>query len=520
MRVNVITKRLKSFLLRWRVLVPAVAILTPITLGFVLGLFWLREHGLLLAYSIACAAVGLLVYLALKLPIWVGKNDAKPELSPEDGHHIEADPDWTNSERRAFAAAQAVINARLTNPLPPEEIQSFALEIVTTVANASGRGGKQPLDFTIPEALLLIERVSSRLRSDLRTHISISDRISVKMLLWLWENQSRAKQIYKLSHGAYRVYRLTVGLPVALARELLELVTDGNSKVLTGEMLAVGQRILFEEVAKASTELYSGRLRMSDAEILDSILEDTDLDRKRLAAPDAPIRIAVAGQVSAGKSTLINVLLGREAAETDMPPTTDRVTAHEGEIAGVACTLIDLPGLDGSKTATDATTQEAENCDILVWVLPANRPGRELDRATIDAIKAAFRAMPERRAPPIIGAATFCDKMAGNGWPFPEHEMPLDIRKRIGDAMIAIASEVAIDSPIPIALGAVEWNVDTLRQHIASRIAVGMSVQRNRIRLARRDKSVGREAIDTMHGLQWSLKKIGQQAAARYRGSG
>jgi hypothetical protein len=283
-------------------------------------------------------------------------------------------------------------------------------------------------------------------------------------------------------------------------------------------MQAIGQRILFEEIAKAATELYSGRLRMSDAEILDSILEDTDLDRKRLAEPDAPIRIAVVGQVSAGKSTIVNALLHREAAETDMPPTTDRATAHDGEIAGMPCTLVDLPGLDGSKSAINATIEEALNCDILVWALPVNRPGREADRAMIDAIRKAFRSTPDRRMPPIIGAATFCDKLAGDDWPYKEHNLPGDVRKRIGDAMIIISKEVAIDSPTPIALGADEWNVASLRKQIANRLIDGMSVQRNRIRLVRRDKPLGREAIDNFQGLRRSLKNISRHATARYRG--
>ncbi|WP_334063335.1 GTPase family protein [Limimaricola cinnabarinus] len=511
-------KRLRSLLLRWRILVPVIAVSVPFLIGFGLGMLWLNERGVLIEYAVVCSLIGVLVYLGMKLPAWLSKNSDDVEFDADEGQHVEADPDWTEGERRAYAAAQRLINARLRHPMPPEQMQPFALEVITEVANASGDRGKLPLEFTIPEALLLIERISSRLRDDLRSYAPISDRISVKTMVWIWENQQRVRKLYGMGRGAYRVFRAFQNAPAAAVRELNDLVTSGNSQMLTGEVQAIFQRILFEEVAKAATELYSGRLRMSDAEILDSILLDTALDRKRLAAPDAPLRIAIAGQVSAGKSTLVNALLGRDAAETDMPPVTDRPTAHEGEIAGIPCHVIDLPGLDGDKKSCTATLSEAQNCDILVWALPANRPGREVDRSTIETIRTQFLELPNRRLPPILGAATFCDRLAGEAWPYPEHHIPADIQARIGNAMIAISSDVGIERPTPICLGEAQWNVGALRQRIAGSLVDGINVQRNRVRLTMKDKTIGREAVDTFDGLRRGLLSFGRHAAQRYLG--
>lgn len=512
-----IVERLTGALLRWRIILRVVAVGLPFLAGFVLGLLWLRENGLFLEFVVASAALGLVAYIGLKMPIWLQPQETAEDHYPSAEHHVPENPDWSASERAAFAAGLSLIDKALVKPIPVEEMQAFALEIIRAVARASGQSAKSELDFTIPEALLLVERVASRLRGDLKSHISISDRISVGSLLWLWRNQERARKLYGFGHFAYRLFRAGANLPAAVIREMGDAVTSGNKAMLTGELHVVGQRILYEEIAKAATELYSGRLRMSDAELLDSILQDVNIDRARLAAPDAPLRIAIAGQVSAGKSSLVNALLGHDAAETDMPPTTDRQTAYEGEILGMPCHILDLTGLDGSGDAMQATLEEAPRCDIMLWTLSVNRPGREIDRTAIAAIRAHFAELPDRRIPPLIGVATFCDQLAGDGWPYPEHDIPRDIQTRIGDALHSISQELEIDTLVPAALGESEWNVPTIRQTLETHFFEAVNVQRNRVRLARGNKTIGREAVDTMQGLGRGVWNIGKRASERYR---
>jgi predicted GTPase len=512
-----IVERLTGALLRWRIILRVVAVGLPFLAGFLLGLLWLRENGLFLEFALASAALGLVAYIGLKVPLWLQARESAADKDPPAEHHVAENPDWSASERAAFDAGRSLIDKALVKPIPVEEIQPFALEVIRAVARASGQAGKSELDFTIPEALLLVERVASRLRGDLKSHVSISDRISVGTLLWLWRNQEHVRKLYGFGHFAYRLFRAIPNLPAAVIREMGDAVTSGNNAMLTGELQVVGQRILFEEIAKTATELYSGRLRMSDAELLDSILQDANIDRARLAVPDAPLRIAIAGQVSAGKSSLANALLGHDAAETDMPPTTDRQTAYAGEILGMPCHILDLPGLDGSGVATQATLEEALRCDILLWALPVNRPGREIDRTAIAAIRTQFAERPNRRIPPLIGVVTFCDRLGGDGWPYPEHNIPRDVQTRIGEAVCSIAQELRIDTPVPAALGDNEWNVPAILQTLEAHFFEAVNVQRNRVRLARGNKTIGREAVDTVQGLGRGVWKIGRRAAERYR---
>jgi uncharacterized protein len=511
-----IADRARSLILRWRFLVRITPFAIPVIGSSTLGFVWLYEQAYLLEFFLACLAIVLVTQLILKLPAKLRKKPETGALNPNEGPRVATDPDWSPAERRAFAAGQALIDERLKSPLETEEMQDFALQVLTAVAEASGERGREPLDFTVPEALLLVERVASHLRGDFKSYFPIADRISVKTLFWIWTNQERVRKIYGMGHGIYRISRFTTGFHVAITREILDLVTSGNKQVLTSEAQIIGQRILFEEIAKASTELYSGRLKMSDAELLDSILADSALDRQRLAQPDAPLRIAIAGQVSSGKSSLVNALLGHHVAETDMPPTTDRPAAYDGEIDGAPCRVIDLPGLDGSSAATEQTLHEAQQCDILLWAVPANRPGREIDRASITRIRDNITSNHSRRLPPILGVATFCDTLAGSEWPYPEHDLPIEVQDKIGDAVRTIADETGLTAPVPVALGPHPWNTDALADEVSQNIFEGINVQRNRVRLASGDKSITREAVDTVQGLTRGLRDIGKHAAARY----
>lgn len=90
------------------------------------------------------------------------------------------------------------------------------------------------------------------------------------------------------------------------------------------------------------------------------------------------VRVAIVGRVNAGKSTLFNLLAGRERAIVAARPGTTRdVLEAQVEIAGLAVTLVDTAGLRASDDEVEVegmrrTGQEVAEADVVVQLWSAD----------------------------------------------------------------------------------------------------------------------------------------------------
>lgn len=144
--------------------------------------------------------------------------------------------------------------------------------------------------------------------------------------------------------------------------------------------------------------------------------------QRQLATPSAErlrdgIRLVLAGPPNAGKSTLLNALIGREAAiVSDIAGTTrDRIEAP-ATIGGIAFVLTDTAGLaeqtDDSieRIGMDRARQAIEACDILLWLGdPAESPRADAIRVAAQKDKAGW-GMPH-------GADIAISALTGEGMP-------------------------------------------------------------------------------------------------------
>lgn len=78
-------------------------------------------------------------------------------------------------------------------------------------------------------------------------------------------------------------------------------------------------------------------------------------------------KIMIYGIYSHGKSTLVNALLGEEAAAMDLPPTTSGINEYPWEKG--RCILIDTPGIEAKDEHTTITDAALKKCELVAFVV-------------------------------------------------------------------------------------------------------------------------------------------------------
>ena len=241
---------------------------------------------------------------------------------------------------------------------------------------------------------------------------------------------------------------------------------------------------------RAAIDLYSGRLALSDDEI--RAAQDRDLAAVESPTP-MPVRVLLVGQVSAGKSSLVNAMSVAVRAAVGPLPTTAHVSEHRLELEGrPAVTLVDMAGLDEHLTKPDELLKEAARADLIVWVASATQPARAPDRNGLDTVRAWAKAQLARRPPSILLALTHVDQLR----PAAEWAPPYDITtparakaRAIRAAMDAAgpALDIPADAIVPVAVppGREPYNIDALWARMAMEIDEAKLVQLDRLRIGR-----------------------------------
>lgn len=463
--------------LRWSII--GLGLLLPALSLVPLGSYWLWQNGYLIPWAIA-ACVSTSVAWAVQrwalAPVSARKPLRGEAVEPagvagEPGAPPEAD--WTPAERRAWAGVQAIAKTVDPEALGSRDaVLALGQRTVEEVARAIHPERADPLlQFTTPEALALIERVAGRLDGFVRESVPLGDRLTIAQLMALYRWKG-AIDIAEQAWSVWRVLRL-MNPASALANEVRERVSKelmawGKSHV--ARRLAT---VFVEEVGRAAIDLYGGRLRIAPERVARHVTSASarDLAHEAAAAGEAePLRLLIAGQVSAGKSSLVNGLGDEVRAAVDALPATARFTAYRLSREGLTSALvIDSPGLTTSADGFGPLIGEAERADLVLWVMAANRADREIDRAALAAIRGHFSVHPERHMPPVVVVLSHVDKLR----PFTEWAPPYDLNDA-GSAKAAsmravieaVSAEIGLPAadivPVSLAPTVPRYNLDAL----------------------------------------------------------
>jgi predicted GTPase len=254
------------------------------------------------------------------------------------------------------------------------------------------------------------------------------------MLLWFYTAYLKelGRYLIELNSG-----RLKVG-----ARRYLELMEQHQAPpVASGE----------EETGRGGDSAEGEKRRGGE--------EETEPLNREAAPAALPVTLAIVGPVKAGKSSLVNALLGEQKAGTDVLPLTPGVMQYTLRQPGQPTfTLLDTAGFgnDGASEAdVKAAVEAARDADLLLLVVPARSAARRPESEFLDRVRAALAARPNLKMPTVLLVLSQIDKLS----PIMEWAPPYDwrtgtrpkevqIREAIEAAGEQFASRVANAVPV------------------------------------------------------------------------
>ena len=127
------------------------------------------------------------------------------------------------------------------------------------------------------------------------------------------------------------------------------------------------------------------------------------------------ITISVLGSVKAGKSSLVNALLSRNAARVDRLPVNAGIRYDYTLPDGQPVSILDTTGYgqDGPTDADFAAAVEASrDADLILLVTQATNPGRQPDVDLLDRLRAWFAAKPHLKMPPVVVVVSHIDLLS------------------------------------------------------------------------------------------------------------
>jgi predicted GTPase len=380
---------------------------------------------------------GLSYYLAWR---WTRGNQILPPTDTPPPNY------WTDRDKAAWekvlTKAKSFDKVTTEQLGDPKRYSDLTLDLAGQIAELYNPGGADPFEhLTVPEVLACFELVAADMNELVQKYVPGVHMLRIRD----YKRAKQAAEWYRTGQNLYwagaTVFNpIEVGIRWLASRYALGSLFDR----LQGNILLWFHTAFIHQLGRYLIELNSGRLKVGVKryrEILAAQQEppvppepppaDSTVEAAAVAeAPTGtrPVAVAVLGAVKAGKSSLVNALLGQQSATVDTLPVPHigvryQVRTPEGHPLSVLDTA--GYGQEGPNEAEFAAAAEAaRDADLILLVTPATNPGRKPDVELLDRLKAWFAERPQLKMPPVLVVVNQVDLLS----PKAEWSPPYDWR--------------------------------------------------------------------------------------------
>jgi predicted GTPase len=411
-----------------RFILPAVLILLPLAFLVGVGAFHIWERGWTF-WAWWPMAMSMCAGYILAWRIQKQYVRARQKMNPPDF--------WTNRDRLAAEIIEATLKKTVTQQQMGEARFYFdtASELAQQISKVYQPEAKDPLDpVTIPELLAVIELAAHDLSNLTEKYIPASHLMAISH--WR-QTQKWIGRVNTISKGYWLFSTLLDPVKTAIRYGANQLITGKPLDMIQQNVLNWFYIEYVQRVGFYLIELYSGRLKVGASryrELTRKLTEPNPLFQDKEKSNTPPLQsekdtqnkaqnvsenvtIAVLGQVKAGKSSLINALLGTQLALTDVLPATSGISRYElkSPVNSEKLILLDTVGYGHEGPTEDQleTTAEAiKNADLLILVSHARNAARQADVKLFDSLTQWFGKHPQYKFPPTLIVMSHADLLS------------------------------------------------------------------------------------------------------------
>ena len=424
---------------------------------------------------------------------------------------------WTDRDKQAWEKvnAKAKSYSRISTEQlgDPRHYTDLGLDLADQVAKAYFPDGLTPFDhLTLPEVLACAELAAADLDALVQKYVPGSHLVRVRDL----RSAKKATEYYRAGQnamwlGSVLINPLQSGTRWAASRFGL----DSLFEKLQGDVLLWFHTAFIHQLGHYLIEMNSGRLKVGVKRYREIIAQHGEPPVEAAPATPAaptegvrPVMLAVLGPVKAGKSSLVNAIVGQPAAIVDALPVPHVGIRYQVKFAdGQPLSLLDTSGYgqDGANDAECAAAAEAaRDADLVLFVTTATNPGRKPDVDLLDRLHAWFAERPQLKKPPVLAVVNQIDLLSPKSewtppydWRGGTRPKEITIRDCVSAVKEQLGSRVLDAVPVCARMGESFGILEDLVPAIASQL----------------DEARGAAMLRAFHleGNADQLKKLGQQ---------